>query len=196
MAVQDFDALLPQFFCYFSNAEKPTRGRPIGCLSIAIHRRINCSHHQVEKKRNILIMKGEYFAAAVAYFPPNTPTDQISLEICKALDTVKHSKLLILGGDFNCRLDDNSRRGSTLCRNLDKYNLSCTNDQSLRTHTCHNGSSVIDLLFISNLHNTEDTVARVSQCAVSKHQMVSCEINGEVEVCLQRKKRIKKLDVN
>ena len=77
---------------------------------------------------------------------------------------------------------------------LDKSNLSGTNEQNLTTYIYHNVSSVIDLLFISNSHITEDTVARVYQCAISEHQMVSCEINRSRS--LQRKKRIKKLDVN
>ena len=55
---------------------------------------------------------------------------------------------MVLGGDFNCRLDS-SERGNSLCEFLINWNLHCVNDIKEVTYEFQYGKSVIDLFFVS-----------------------------------------------
>ena len=68
--------------------------------------------------------------------------------LIKAFQCCQDRARMILGGDFNCRLDS-AERGNLLCEFLINWNLHCVNDNGEITYEFQCGKSVINLFFVS-----------------------------------------------
>ena len=54
---------------------------------------------------------------------------------------------LLLSGDFNCPIDNPTRKTNEVLTFLEGEGLQLINDKSMPTYICHNGTSAIDLKF-------------------------------------------------
>ena len=84
----------------------------------------------------------------VAYFPPKTDLETIYKALTEAFQCCQGRAHMILGGDFNCRLNS-TERGNLLCVFLINWNLHCVNDNEEVTYEFQCGKSVFDSFFDS-----------------------------------------------
>ena len=173
LAKDDISCLLPGFYCYFAEAVKPQRGRPMGGLSSCVSKSPDCRSTEVYGNENMLCVSVTLLTIVVCYYPLNTCVDDILLDICQFLDTVPTCAKILLGGDFNCRIDGDHRRGEILCKNLQFAGLNCINSPENCTYYSHNGSSTTDLFFAKNITATYPAAQQMFQ---TKHQIVSCRL--------------------
>ena len=173
LATHDISCLLPGFYCYFAEAVKPQRGRPMGGLSICVSKSLDCRSTEFYRNENMLCVSLNLLTIIVCYYPPNTCVDDILLDICQFLDTVPTCAKTLLGGDFDCRIDGDHVRGEILCENLQFAGLHCINSPENCTFYSHNGSSTIDLFFAKNI---TATIPATQQMFQTKHQIVSCRV--------------------
>ena len=171
------------------------RGRPSGGISILCRpwlspKLISCSDFHVA-------VKTTQTSLICFYFQPDTVLEDILHHISDAVSTVDISQPLILGGDFNCRLD-NGERGDELTDFLRiNYQLELQSSHHEPTYHCWNGSSVIDLIF-SNF-NTATTVVRnawTKHSQILSHwqpRQVSQTVKGQPTKRLSRKIDLQRL---
>ena len=102
---------------------------------------------------------------------------------------------MILGGDFNFRLDL-TERGNLLCEFLINWNLHCVNDNEV-TYEFQCGKSVIDLVFVSKELLEHFNEIKINNSFLTKHKPVSCcfDLKRRHDIAESRKKQMRKLDV-
>ena len=145
----------------------------MGGLSICVSQSLDCRNTEIYRNENMLCVSVNLLSIIVCYYPPNTCVDDILLDICQILDTVPTCAKILLGGDFNGRIDGDHVRGEILCENLQFSGLRCINSPKNCTYYSHNGSSTIDLFFTKNI---TATIPATQQMFQTKHQIVSCRI--------------------
>ena len=103
---------------------------------------------------------------------------------------------MILGDDFNCRLDS-TERGNLLCEFLIIWNLHCVNDNEEVTYDFQCGKSVIDLFFVSKELLEHFNEIKINNSFLTKHKPVSCcfDLKRRHDIAASRKKQMRKLDV-
>ena len=103
---------------------------------------------------------------------------------------------MILGGDFNCRLDS-TERGILLCEFLINWNLHCVSDNEEVTYDFHCGKIVIDLFFVSKELLEHFNEIKINNSFLTKHKPVSCcfDLKRRHDIAESRKKQMRKLDV-
>ena len=82
----------------------------------------------------------------VAYFLPETNIETIYQALNEAFQCCQGRARMILGGDFNCRLDS-TERGNLLCEFLINWNLRCVNDNEEVTCEFQCGKSIYRFIF-------------------------------------------------
>ena len=93
-------------------------------LAIALSKqlRIPCNVLHQNNKLLAVQIKELSLVIIVAYFPPKTDLETIYQALTEAFHFCQGRARMILGGDFNCRLDS-TERGNLLCEFLLNWNL-------------------------------------------------------------------------
>ena len=106
------------------------------------------------------------------YFVPNTPVDDIVIEVAEVIADLNDDPPVLLAGDFNCRMDSGSR-GVELCTALHDLNFSMV-PNTAKTYIGHNGESLIDLVFFraGKKQNLEVKNLTVHQTQLRKHAQI------------------------
>ena len=87
--------------------------------------------------------------------------------------------MIILAGDFNCRIDQFTNKSEFVLNFLQGEGLSLINDPQMKTYLCSNGSSTIDLIF-TNMKGTKLINTRVrDDVVIRKHMPVEAEFEIE-----------------
>ena len=104
---------LRHFYCYETYAKKGERGRPYGGLVVAIKPELKpCLLSSSDYHLTVESCFG-YFICC--YFSPTCDTSLIIDTLEPILNSLDTRKTIIVGGDFNCRVDQKeSQRGKDL----------------------------------------------------------------------------------
>ena len=104
------------------------------------------------------------------------------------------NRKIILSGDFNCRLDNNSQRGQDLVDNLAHLGSRVLNSYYAPTYKCHNGQSTIDLIFVN--FNFNQITLEINHNLPSKLSVVQLETSlDDVKFLDKKSGRICKTDL-
>ena len=161
------------FYTYTAPAKKPRRGRPIGGITVTANK--NTIPSLVSSSSQVVVMSFRYFAergtVLACYFNPLCTIDEIMTVLMDVLPTTGPC---VVVGDFNCKM--NSQKGEMLVEFLDNIGFSLANDTDTPTYICHNGTSVIDLIF-----HREVIVTSFQQlhCQYRKHRPLRLEISNQ-----------------
>ena len=122
----------------------------------------------------------------ISRFHFETDLETIYQALTEAFQCCQGRARMILGGDFNCRLDS-TERGSLLCEFLLNLKLHCVNDNEEVTYEFQCGKSVIDLFNEIEINNS----------FLTKHKPVSCcfDLKRSHDIAESRKKQMRKLVV-
>ncbi len=133
-----------------SRATKAMLGRPSGGIAIGLHLRRKWNAKRCHVNKNILCIQTDIVNIVLCYFQPAFDVLDIIRDISNGLSSLSLASNLptLVAGDFNCRLDSGCR-GSDLCDALSNINLVCLNDPEDKTFVSKQGSSTIDLAFVS-----------------------------------------------
>ena len=148
-------AELPFYYKHEISAKNPPRGRPIG--GICVLARNDIPSICVFSSEQLVKVKIGNTYVICCYFAPNTAVEEI---IGVITDQTRGLREVILVGDFNCKIG--SQRGTVLVATLEKAGLKLENDIELPTYICHNGKSVIDLVFVAGVDLTAIDVVPLS----------------------------------
>ena len=162
------EQLVPNYRNFYAEARK-TEGRPSGGLAILTSPLIP-NTKTMFKSDNILGVVTTNMTFVVAYYRPNTPVAEITVEINELLTKVNTNDA-ILYGDFNCRIDTADQRGADLTEALLHMNLQLLNKPYEKTYISSNGSSTIDLVFVTE-RMTTTTELKVQPTVARKHQRI------------------------
>ena len=96
-----------------------------------------------------LLLCSEKFSVGAFYMRPDCSIEVIFSVMGDSLTKLDLSKPVIIGGDFNCRIDASSasNRGKQLLEFMESLGLTCQNRAEEKTYICSNGGSTIDLIF-------------------------------------------------
>ena len=132
----------------------------------------------------------------VAYFSTKTDLETIYQILNDAFQYCQGRARMILGGDFNCRLDS-TERGNLLCEILINWNLHCVNDNEEETYEFQCGKSVIDLFFVSKELLEHFNEIKINNSFLTKHKPVSCcfDLKHRQDIAESRKKQMRKFDI-
>ena len=100
---------------------------------------------------------------------------------------------VILVGDLNARLDKGNR-GADLIEAFEPQSLVCLNNIEVPTYVCHNGSSVIDLLFVSFSASTDMSLGVLSS-PITKHCQLVFTFKMKTSLNKRYGKPIKRCDI-
>ena len=95
-------------------------------------------------------------------------------------------------GDFNCRLDSGSR-GEDLVEAMFTCGLTCVSDRQTMTYIAPQGSSCIDLVFVSR-HHSQLVDVSVAGSLEKKHQHVSIIFKIVPDIANHRSKAIRRIN--
>ena len=129
----------------------------MGGLCNALNRKLKLTQRQIYALDNISANNSDSLklSLAVCYFSPLTELETIVADISDCLEKCKHKELIIIGGDFNCRIDA-GERGKHLCEIQIDVGFTCLNDIT-PTYISDNGSSTIDLFFSIRVSDNAET---------------------------------------
>ena len=128
----------------------------------------------------------------VAYFAPGHKIDDIFNVISDCLSSVTNNNV-ILAGDFNARLDS-GKRGHNLVQLMLASGYHCISDWNTPTYYCHNGHSVIDLIF-TNIASAIDKLT-VFPSPITKHCVVQAKLSIQHAKNDYRSKPLRNCDVD
>ena len=172
-------------------------GRPSGGVSVYL-RHGAPKMKIVHKDEFCLSLCCKEFSVAGFYIPPSCSIEEVLAIVGNGLASLDFTKLVLVGGDFNCRIDPAAtcRRGDILLDFMTSLGLVCRNQAHEETYICQNGGSTIDLIFTNGVSSFDTTVNEVE---VRKHLPVTIpvQLRGLKPVqrsrVLQRKIRMDKL---
>ena len=133
------------FTCYCTKAIKSGKGWPQSGLAIALSKQLGITSNILHQNKKILALQIKEFSLIiiVAYFPLKTDLETIYQALTEKIQCRQGRARMILGGDFNCRLDS-TERGNLLCEFFINWNLHCVNDNEEVTYEFQCCKSVID----------------------------------------------------
>lgn len=116
------------YYFFSSPAQQHERGRPIGGLAIYI--KPNLEPEKVTHNNNKIHIKTKFGKIMCYYYSPQTDISDIIQELSE--DTLNIQDSCIIAGDFNCRIDTDNERGTTLTMfmNSQGFKLITTHIQS------------------------------------------------------------------
>ena len=136
-----------------SVARKNSIGRPSGGLAIGLSDAVAWRENTCFLSNSIIAVDTVRFVFCVCYFQPKTAIIDIIDDFTRALSSISPcTKLLLVCGDFNCRLDSGSR-GEDLVEAMFTCGLTCVSDRQAMTYIAPQESSCIDLVFVSRHHS-------------------------------------------
>src|SRR5690606_36560160 len=146
------------------------RGRASGGIIVAVRAQIESSIVATCPEYMVVRIPGAYLL--VFYFQPGTTVEIIVNEVLSATHLcLESSSLLIILGDFNCRLDNFNVRGSTFKEEIENQCLRIMNDDSVFTYIWPNWTSTIELMITNEADQIEDF--KVRPIIERKHQQLS-----------------------
>jgi hypothetical protein len=173
-------------------ANQGVRGRPYGGISIGLNSDKNWKANIIKANDNLVFVKSSSICLMSCYFSPGTPVDTILAEIVDAMLLRPSDIPTLIGGDFNCRLDKGNR-GQELQRSLSDIGFVCISDPCVSTYISHQGTSVIDLVFVESLFESDFKVS-VKPSLEAKHQHVEVHFVNSIGHFNKRVKAIRKVD--
>lgn len=179
-------------------ASQGDRGRPKGGISCLLSPRL-CPFVVVHRTDNLLMVQTTVCWIISVYFQPEWKSYEIIQEINTALTQADNKKQVIIGGDFNCRIDEyQNEKAMTVIQYLEEEGLTLHNKRNEQTYIGPNGSSCIDLLF-SNIDSQEENRTEVMYgVVIRKHIPVQMKfaITTEIEREAPRETLSRKLDMD
>ena len=117
------------FTCFCTKIIKSGKGRSQSGLAIAPSKQLRFTCNVLHQNNKLLAQQIKEFSLIiiVAYFPPKTDLETIYQALTEAFQCFQGRARMIMGGDFNCRLDS-TERGNLLCEFLINWNLHCVNE--------------------------------------------------------------------
>ena len=104
----------------------------------------------VSSSKFFVIVETPNFVILNFYFSPALDAIVVVEEVSKCLCDINLYKPCIVAGDFNSRVDvDGVERTELLLDLMEDFGFQLLNNHRRPTYFCHNGSSVIDLVFIN-----------------------------------------------
>ena len=189
---------IPGFTCFCTKAIKSGKGRPQSGLAIALSKQLRITCNVLHQNNKLLALQIKEFSLIiiVAYFPPKTDLETIYQALTETFQCCQGKARMVLGGDFNCRLDS-SERGNSLCEFLINWNLHCVNDIKEVTYEFQYGKSVIDLFFVSKELLEHFNEIKINNSLLTKHKPVSCcfDLKHRQDTAESRKKQMRKFDI-
>ena len=186
------DIHLDLHFTYCLKAKKLTRGRPTGGILIGITKRINEKDQLLRETSIVLAIELSVCVLVTVYFKPDTDVTEIFAELLPVITACTNRKIN-LGGDFICRLDNNSQRGQDFVDNLSHLGLRVLISHYAPTYKCHNGQNTIDLIFVN--FNFNQSTLEIMKNLPSKHSVVRPETRlDDIKFLDQKLDRIYKTD--
>ena len=167
----------------------------MGGLCLATYKRLSKQHKLIFSSQNILTVSNENIGIIVSYFAPDTNIYSITNELGKVLSLCRDLTSIVLGGDFNCRLDKPNLQRQILLQNMRTYGLICINREQVPTSICHNGTSVIDLIFIYGVRLPISSIQKI-ESNTTKHQKMTCKVPYESTERSKKVKYRRKIDKN
>lgn len=171
-------------------ASRPARGgpgRPKGGLSVYL--REDLPHFQCLRKDEYgLILSSGGFNLAVFYLPPDLDLIDVTDIVSEAITGLDLKLPTVVGGDFNCRIDEcnGDNRGKGLLELLGNLGFWCANAGDDFTYVCASGRSTIDLLFHNLVGSNEFRDLRVLETTVRKHLPVQATVVTSALGCRRR----------
>ncbi|XP_018494505.1 uncharacterized protein LOC108864068 [Galendromus occidentalis] len=144
----------------------PGAGRPSGGISIYI-RYGGPKMKIVHSDECSLLLSCNNFSMGAFYLQPNCSIEEVLSIVGDRMAKLDFTKLVIVGGDFNCRIDSPSttNRGSILLEFMESLGLLCQNRAEEQTYICFNGGSTRDLVFTNGIARN----IKVEDLEVRKH---------------------------
>ena len=166
---------IPGFTCFCTKAIKSGKGRPQNGLAIALSKRLRIISNVLHQNKKLLALQIKEFSLIiiVAYFPPKTDLETIYKALTEKFQCRQGRARMVLGGDFNCRLDS-TERGNLLCEFFINWNLHCVNDNDEVTYEFQCCKSLIDLFFVSQELLEHFSEIKINNSFLTKHKPFFC----------------------
>lgn len=162
------------YVTFTTNAKKDgNKGRPSGSLLAAAK-----PHFEPKlktKDENYIVIETNIANFINCYYNPTFQVDDICEQLSELLRIIDENKVTYIVGDFNCRIDNNSIKGTKLINYLVSENFSLLNRKLEHTYISKNGNSTIDLIFANFINCTKEI--KVNKTFIRKHQVVTVSAN-------------------
>ena len=175
------------------------RGRPSGGVQVCV--KPHLQPNLVTTGDNYIVVETTSATLICGYFNQDHTAADIITELSQAIQQINYvNKPLIIGGDFNARIDILDKKAEDLIDFLQSEDLWLQNDPATPTYLCHNGQSTIDLMFSSlpSTHCVTCKVATYSSTPLRKHRPVIT--TWRLDKVLQKEEKIIKrkrlVDIN
>ena len=189
---------IPGFTCFCTKAIKSGKGRPQSGVAIALNKQLRITCNVLHQNNKLLALQIKEFSLIiiVAYFPPKTDLETKYQALTEAFQCCQGKARMVLGGDFNCRLDS-SERGNSPCEFLIIWNLHCVNDIKEVKYEFQYGKSVIDLFFVSKELLEHFNEKKINNSLLTKHKPLSCcfDLKHRQGIAESRKKQMREFDI-
>ena len=169
---------IPGFYSFDELAVKLEKGRPMGGITVAVRaewrpKPIFRSEHMV----GVEILSGVVYCA---YFSPTCEVLDIVDHLAERLCLMDLSKQTLIAGDFNARIDaGRSMKTEAIVDLMEDFGFSLISCESEPTYLCHNGSSVIDLVFV-NFPGCRVATEHAEKCILlKKHLPVKVKVPSQ-----------------
>ena len=163
---------LPKYKTHEQFAESRAIGRPVGGLLAGFQGKAKFElRSKGPRHMHCRLMGIDIFCF---YFQPETPIEDVINETAEALSK-RGEGPVIVAGDFNCRLDNDSDRGPLLTSALAATGLTLANQADQPTYVCSNGTSTIDLFF-TNVPSAVSGLS-VEDMIIRKHRRLLLALN-------------------
>lgn len=164
------DLIIGGYVTFTTNAKKDcNKGRPSGGLLAAA--KPYFEPKLITKDENYIIIDTKIATFINCYYNPTFHVDDICEQLSELLSIIDENKVIYIVGDFNCRIDNDSIKGSKLIDYLTSENFSLLNRKLENTYISKNGNSTIDLIF-TNFTNCMKEI-KVHKTFIRKHQIVT-----------------------
>lgn len=126
-------------------------GRPAGGISCFVNPKLGQIVNKYVENHFVIIFL-ESFCIVAFYLNPTLDEVTVHEVVLNAHAKIPKNVPIIMAGDFNCRVDVDSKgrmfeKGKALIKTMSLLNLKLCNSPELKTYISFNGSSTIDLLF-------------------------------------------------
>jgi hypothetical protein len=170
------------FYGVFSLAEHYGGiGRPKGGIACFVKPHL-APIYRIASSSSYLCVRTRLCDLIACYFPPDFDAIDVATHLTEAIEATGSSKSCFIIGDMNCRIDQTQwpKKSQDLLDICHSYGFELANDLSALTYLCHNGSSLIDLLFYRPGSFNCDAVgyAKALLPSIRKHQPMLGEFSS------------------
>jgi hypothetical protein len=185
---------IPGYYYKVIFASKNDSGRPFRGTIIYYNAKLGklINHKCLE---NFIILNFESVTIVGAYLHPNMKHDTVTNELLATLQFILNFKNLIFAGDFNCRMDKNNPKKEAILDFMAENNLALINEIPYKfTYICHNGGSVIDLIFVGK--EVKPRGFKIVDLHRKKHRMLSLNFKIVKNTPINSNLVAKRLNIN